>query len=159
VGFNDISEGKHLAKCESIELGLTSTGKEQAKIKFAISDRDDPDHGKWITAFVYFTPAATSRAIEALRAMGWRGTDITEIENLAAMGQLANEVVVAYEEWKGKTSAKVKYINDPNKTQTSVMSDEAKRAFAARIRESMGEPEPVGSFADDLPEWAGGKQE
>lgn len=154
---NDIAEGKHLAVCQAIELGFTSTGKEQAKVKLMISDREDPDHAKWINAFLYFTPNATARALESLRAMGWTGTDITEIEHLAAIGELSKEVeiVVAHEEWKGKTSAKVKYINDPNKPrEAKTMSDDAKKAFAARIKESLAPVESTPSTsADDMPEW------
>lgn len=56
----------------------------------------------------WLTDDAAERTIEALRHLGWKGTDLSNLEGIDA-----NEVELVVDEviWEGKTQTKVKFIN------------------------------------------------
>jgi hypothetical protein len=158
-----ISAGDHLAKCRTLDLGMTSTGKEQAKIQFILCDEEDPFYDRVINGFVYFSDKAMKHALRALRAMGWKGTDIDELPGLAQMGELANVVrlTIEHDEYKGKISHKVKWISDPNGASADrPLDDDKRKDLRDRMRKAIVEieggeaspEEPVqAAFAEDLP--------
>jgi hypothetical protein len=145
-----IAEGRHAAICRSIQLGWTSTGKEQLAVEFQIDGPDDPDAGRSITWFGFFTDKTFDKTVEALRALGWTGPDLTELPALAEAGDLAQvvEIVVGHEEYGGELSARVRWVNKPGagrvKLEKPMSADEA-RMFAARVRARMAGGRPTGA--------------
>ncbi len=160
-----IDAGTYRAKAVSAALGNTSTGKEQLGIEFELMDVDGVA-GPHITYYGYFTDAALEFTVKALRACGWKGTDLTDLAGLTD-----NEVslVIAHEEYEGKVTAKVQWVNAPGglamKSQLDPDAAKMKGRIAAlgttsarQIREPKppksqnSEPPPHGDA--DLPGWA-----
>lgn len=155
-----INIGKYPAICRSIQFGETSTGKEQAAIEFELIG-DHADSGQSITAFLFFTEKTLSRTVESLRHLGWTGDDLSELPALAADGKLGQEVeiVVDHEEYEGKVSAKVKWINRPGGGSIKLekpLDDAGLRTFAARMKASIRSAKPPQRSALPAPAGAGG---
>jgi hypothetical protein len=155
-----ITAGDHLARCHKLELGVTSTGKEQAKITFVLCDENDFDNDRVITGYLYFSDKAMKHAIRSLRAMGWAGDDIDELPALADAKELYNIVrlTIEHDEYKGKVSHKVKWINDPNESADKPLDADKRKALRDRMKaaiaEANGSPGPAPTAtADDMPEW------
>lgn len=138
-----ITEGRYTARAVEWILGTTSTGKEQVAVQLTLLD--PALTGRRLTWYGYFTEGALPVTIKALRAMGWQGTDVSDLHGLDA-----NEVsiVVEHEEYQGKTQVRVKWINEPGNlgVKTPLQGDEAK-SFAARMKASIlaleqGQPKP-----------------
>lgn len=141
-----INIGKYPAICRSIQFGTTSTGKEQVAVEFEIlpfADGPGEFAGQSITAFMFFTEKTLARTVESLRHCGWVGDDLAELPALAADGKLSQEVeiVVDHEEYEGKVSAKVKWVNKPGGGGAikleKPLDDAGLRTFAARMKASI----------------------
>jgi hypothetical protein len=133
------------AKATLWDLGETETGKEQVAVEFMILTPDaDVDRITW---FGFFTEKTFDRTIESLRIMGWTGNDLSDLQGLDT-----NEVdlVIADEEYKGKWTPKVRWVNRAGGFALKApLSGEKKKAFAAQMRDrikafdaSSGEPKP-----------------
>lgn len=159
-----IAIGTHKARAVSCGLGKTSTNKEQVGVEFEILEGENA--GEHITWFGYFTDAALSVTIKALRACGWTGNDLSDIQGLDKEVALA----INHEEYQGKVSARVQWVNEPGglALKTQMPPDEAK-AFAAKMRHIImaidpGAPRKVSHHPAnasppppsdaDMPEWA-----
>lgn len=59
-------------------LGETSTGKEQVAALFKITEEGE-FKGAQLTYYGYFTDGTIENTHKALRAMGWKGTELTEL--------------------------------------------------------------------------------
>lgn len=127
-----------------------------------MTDENDPDYRRTATRFLYFSEKALPFAIKELRALGWTGDDIAELEILAANGELANEVeiVVEHEEYKGKVRDKVKWINSPGEGSGGVekpLSDDRRKSLSDRVRAHLGVASPASTEKfgfnpeDDIP--------
>jgi hypothetical protein len=107
-------------------------GNEQIAIDFEV-----PALGRNLTVFFHFTDAATKYAVEKLRACGWRGDDVTQLEGIDA-----NEVElqVRFEPWQGRMRMKVDVAaGGGGRPQLENQMDErAKRALAARVKQLVG---------------------
>lgn len=90
-----------------VQFGESSTGKPQLVVNFEILE--GPSEGKRIAWFGYFTEKTTQRTVESLRLCGFKGDDLAG----AVVQKLDQEVqiVVAHEEYEGKTTAKVRWVN------------------------------------------------
>lgn len=124
---NLIAKGRHLARVrvspEAVQFGITGEGanaKEQVVVLFDLIDQNDADYGRSISAFLFFTDKTVDRSLESLRHCGWKGDEIAEVGDMAARGELANDVelVVEHEFYQpdngeGKWQAKVRWINTP----------------------------------------------
>lgn len=89
------------------QFGESKNGKQQVAINFEIITGEHA--GRHITWFGYFVPAAATRTIEALRYCGFRGDDLS-----TAPTQKLNQrvqIVVEHDEYQGRKSAKVKWVN------------------------------------------------
>jgi len=142
-----IAEGRHAAICRSIQFGWTSTGKEQIAVEFEIQGPDDEDAGRSITWFAFFTDKTFEKTVEALRTLGWTGSDVAELPGLADVGAVAQvvEIVVAHEQYQGDVNAKVKWVNKPGGSRVKLekpMAADEMRLFAARMRARLAAPRP-----------------
>lgn len=105
-----IQQGKHPARADktSYELGEDQNGKPFAFLSFDIID--GPDKGRTIGGYFYLTDAAKDYSIEKLRNAGasFPGGDIFANDGI---GDSDCQIVVEHEEYNGKTSAKIKFVN------------------------------------------------
>lgn len=127
----EIPNGTYRARGTQGMLGETSTGKEQVAVEFELLEEGFV--GTRIAWFGYFTDKTQARTIETLRNCGWQGTDLTNLE-----GVDANEVslVIEQEEYEGKWSPRVRWVNIPGSglALKSPLSADKAKAFAARMR-------------------------
>ena len=102
-----LPKGTYKARATEAEFGFTNTGTEQVAVVFEVVE-DGEFQGERIAWFGFFTEATAERTIQALRVCGWTGDDLGDLS-----GFDANEVelVVEHEEYQGKTTAKVKWVN------------------------------------------------
>lgn len=126
-----ISEGTYTARAKEAKLGHTSGGAEQVGVLFEITT-EGPFKGHGITWYGYFTEKTIERTIEALRMLGWTGTDIAKLN---VEGGEAN-IVVEHDTYNDKTSAKVQWVNRPGSGGIA-MKDEMKPAAALSFAEKM----------------------
>ncbi len=100
-----ISEGRHDAKAIAMDLGITESNKEYVNIRFELTG-DEKGGINWRG---WLTDKALEYTVKSLRILGWRGNDLSSDD-----GIIGTEVslVIEHEEYKGKVSAKVKYINE-----------------------------------------------
>jgi hypothetical protein len=130
-----LEEGTYRGRASRAKLGKTSTGKEQVAVEFTFVDPP----GRRMTWFGFFTEATFDRTIEALRYCGWTGTDLADFA--AADGLLPPgmdqevELVVEHDEYKGKVSAKIAWVNSGGglALKDALSADQA-RSFAARMK-------------------------
>ncbi len=118
----------------SAKLGKSNTGTEQVGVQLALLDADGVETDYTIGWYGYFTDGTFDRTIESLRNMGWQGDNLAD---LSTVGSKACEIVVDFEEYQGRRSLKVKFINSAGR-RTVAMKNEmdagAAAAFAARMR-------------------------
>jgi hypothetical protein len=111
-------------------LGETGGGNPQIAVEFEILTPDTPE--KVLTWYGHFTEASADRTIESLRHMGWTGNDFEVLEGLDT-----NEVdlVVEEEDFEGKVSTKVQWVNRVGGVaiKTPLAGDKLK-SFAAAMR-------------------------
>ena len=164
-----IPAGRYQAVPTKAELGETSTGKEQVGVEFEITTAGEHT-GHRVVWFGFFTEKTTERTIESLRVCGWTGTDITDLTSVGQASPVV-ELVIDHEEYNGKVTAKVQWVNRAGGLQMKTQLAPAKKAvFAQRMRgaiaavdhglkqggfsppqprSSHGEPPPHGD--DDIP--------
>lgn len=119
--------GTYLANATAIDFGFSSKGTEQLGISFRL------ENGRFISAYLYFSEAAADRSIETLRTLGWTGDDLSTL----TVEDLPNQVslVIEPEEYNGKWTSKVKWINRAGGlNMADPMDERRKREFAARMR-------------------------
>jgi hypothetical protein len=117
---NLISKGRHRAMVrvseDAIQVSADVPNKSDfVAVCFDLCDPQDPYNGWSITWFGFLTDKTLDRTVEGLRYCGWEGDEIGALPELAANGQLSQEVelVIDHEEWEGKWRAKVKWVNRP----------------------------------------------
>jgi hypothetical protein len=119
------------AKATEWALGESSSGKEQVVVSFHVLTPDAQEQR--LTWYGYFTEKTADRTLESLRHCGWTGDDLTDLTGLDA-----NEVqlVVEDEEYEGKVTAKVQWVNKAGglALKAPLAPDKAK-AFAASMRD------------------------
>lgn len=118
----------------SAKLGYSNNGTEQVGVQIALLDADGVETDYTIGWYGYFTDGTFERTIESLRNMGWQGDDLRD---LSTVGSKACEIVVDFEEYQGRRSLKVKFINSAGRRTVAMkneMDASAVAAFAARMR-------------------------
>lgn len=129
-----IDEGTYNARALRAALGMTKTGKEQLAVEWGLLDGS----GRKITSYHYFSERAIDISMDQLRTAGFRGTDISDLSSLHhSEGNPTPEceIVVVHEEYNGKVSAKVRFVNSNGGLALSEPLDDAKaKAFAARMK-------------------------
>jgi len=112
------------------QFGHSAKGTEQVGVQYRISEGEHV--GVVLTWYGFFnTDANTERALRTLRTSGWRGDDLL---TLGGLGETAVTVVVEEEEYQGRISSKIKWVNAPGVAMKNGFDDGAKRVFAARLR-------------------------
>lgn len=103
-----IDPGTYTAHAVKHALTETKNGSSEFAIEFEI-DEDGPYIGWHITKFFSFATEKLEKAtFEALEACGWdRETDLNSIPELPTQVR----IVVEHEEYQGKVSARVRYVN------------------------------------------------
>lgn len=110
--MTEFVEGWNHGNACAAALGYTEGGTPYVAVLLRVNDGDnEPNAGRTITTYLYLTDAAGPNTAEALRLMGFRGSDVSvlapqdaDIEKL-----LPREVSfpINYEEHNGKRSPKV----------------------------------------------------
>ena len=128
-----IPAGNYTAKATgSFDFGTAAQGTEQVAVEVEILEGEHS--GNFMTWFGYFTERTSERTVESLRLLGWQGEDITKLEGL---GSRRVSIVVEHEEYQGKTSAKIQWVNRLGGLGVKLkapMDDAAKRKFSARMK-------------------------
>lgn len=143
--------GYHLAKCVEWALTETKKGDPQVFLKFKALDGTEPP-----AYFGGFGERSLPFTLKALRACGWTGSDVTEIEHANA-GLDRNEVSlkVEHETYEGVERAKVSFVNAPGQALKPL--DPAKKAsFAQQMKAQIlaleqGQPRPAAAKAPSGP--------
>jgi hypothetical protein len=125
-----LENGNYRARAIQGVLSETKGGKEQVAVEFELLDEGFV--GQKITWYGYFTEKTWERTIKSLRACGWYGDDISQLDGLSA-----NEVslVVEREEYEGKVRAKVQWVNSlDGGIAVAPMAPERAKRFAQTMR-------------------------
>lgn len=112
------------------ELGVSNNGTEQVGVSFRITQGEHL--GTTLTWYGFFnTDENAQRAIKSLRACGWAGDDLSNLQGIDT-----NEVniVVEIDEYEGQQRNKVAWVNGAGVAMKNVMNDAQKKAFAARMK-------------------------
>lgn len=121
--------------------GESEKGNTQLGVTFEVVDHEQYN-GSAITAMLHFTDATAERSIESLMHMGWDGEELSDLAGLDEEGcakLLPNvvQLVCEPEEYEGKWTLKVKWINRPGAGRFAFkkpLEREDLRAFSAQMR-------------------------
>lgn len=156
-----MENGTYKAKPLGAVLGETGTGKEQVGIEFEVvlgEDETGVQVGR-ITYYGTFTDRAMEITLKALRTSGWKGDDLADLSSVGGPDAPEVSLVIENEEYKGKWSSKVKWVNAPGglAMKNPITGDKAK-AFAAKMRgqvlahnKAAGVPKPAAPRQPVLP--------
>jgi hypothetical protein len=117
-----VHRGRGIAGTE--QYGTTSNGNDQIVV-----DLDLFDIGEKVSTFLVFSDAAAPYSMERLRALGWAGTDLT---NLTGIDKSEVQVEVKYEMYQGEEKMKVQILTGGGVVLKNKLDDKGKKAFAAR---------------------------
>ena len=147
-----LTAGTHEVEVRSVALGTTGSGKEQIGIEFA------NEAGDSITWYGYFhTDGAYKYTCKILLLLGWDPvTHRWAMEKLVDEGAINGakaSIEVEDEEYQGKTTAKVKWINLPGSSgmRNKMDKTDAER-FAERLRRRYMGDAPKIKTADEFRE-------
>lgn len=128
--MSNLVNGTYKVRGVSAELGYTSKGNEQVGVLLQILS--EGFENETITWFGSFSEAAQDRTLEALRHLGWSSDDLFD---LSGIGSKEAYAVLEEEEFQGKVSMKVKWINAAGGLAMKAPMNEAQaRAFSARMK-------------------------
>jgi hypothetical protein len=130
----NVPEGTYRARGVpgSVQLGTTDNGNPQIAGSFEILD--EPHAGKTVSWYGYFTEKTQKRTMESLRLAGWSNDDL---DNIEGFGDAEVDIVVEHNEWQGKVSARVAWVNrlgSSGLALKSPMSADQRKAFAAKMK-------------------------
>jgi hypothetical protein len=149
ININTLN-GRYRAVAVDGGLGETSGGKEQVAALFKLTDEGETK-GVQLTWYGYFTDGTVDSTIKALRAMGWKGNDLSELLDFKKAIPTPEECELVIEpepqtdsqqnpifEEDGvtqKVRARVRWVNPVGKVgiKTALTPDKA-AAFAARMK-------------------------
>jgi hypothetical protein len=149
-----IEEGTYRARPLRGQLGMTGTGKEQVGVEWLLLDGTN----RRIWSYHFFSSdKAIEISMEALRNAGFRGNDLSDLSSLTHFDDQPTpecELVIQHEEYNGRTSAKVKFVNSGGGMgMSNPLDGNQARAFAARMRGAIAAFDQArGSGAARLPQ-------
>jgi hypothetical protein len=133
-----VAPGEYTAKATNWAFGQTKNQKVQFGVDFLITQKG-PYLNWHLTKYFYFEGGAFDNTIKALRAMGWTGDAIEELNKMG--GELdKNEVriVVDHESYEGKISARIQWVNEAGGVRMAApMSDQDVLAFSADMKKKI----------------------
>ncbi len=127
--MSEIKAGTYEAKITDYAITKTKKGAPMAMIRFSFNENQS------ITWYGTFSSEKSSEiTCEALAVCGWTTNNPADLAKGAGSGVLdenkAISIVLASEEWEGKTTMKVKYINQAG---GSGFRDKMSQAEAAQL--------------------------
>lgn len=90
--------------------------------------------GERVIWFGFLTDKTTERTIQSLRYAGWKGTDLTDLSDLAKNDTPVVELVVEHETYKDKTRAKVQWVNPAGGRAGKALPADQAKALSAKMR-------------------------
>lgn len=108
----------------SEQHGTTSNGHDQIVIGLDLFEL-----GEKLSTFLVFTDKSASFAIDRLRALGWKGTDLCDLRGIDSADV---DVEVRYEMYQGQEKMKVEIRTSGGVVLKDKLDDKGKRAFAAK---------------------------
>jgi len=138
-------EAIYEARCVAIGIETTMKGDDYISADFEVVDGNGEAYTvEWRG---WLTEKTERKTMEALRLLGWQGDDI--YNDLAAEGCLRNKVQldVRHEEYKGKTTARVAFINGPD--PDPVATEKKREERRERMRRLAGTVKPIPAEDDD----------
>jgi hypothetical protein len=125
-----IPEATYPARAVEYEFGTSDNGTEQIGVSFRITQGDYA--GRVLTWYGFFnTPENAQRAIKSLRACGWKGDDLATLTGLTENDV---NIVVEVDDYQGKVTNKVAWVNGAGVAMKNVMTEQQKKALAARMK-------------------------
>ena len=124
--------GTYRAKLLDKQLCEAKTGTSQIALSFEVVE--GPHAGEHITDFASLTDKALKYTIEKLRATGWRGVDLTQLESA---GSAECYIVVQSEEYQGQQRLRVRFVNALDRAGPAMpgsMDAAKQKALAAKLR-------------------------
>ena len=149
----EVRPGRYVGRAISAGLGTTSGGTEQMGVEFEFLD--DPNVSLWW--YGYFSEKSLPWTVKTMRALGWSGDDLAEVEGdrervVKLFPREVQLVVVSEPERQydaagdlvdtGRMRSKIRYVNEIGAMRglARPMSAETRRSFAeamrARIRDA-----------------------
>ena len=126
-----IAIGKYNVKATDAQLGTTDKGTDYIGIDFQILDEGE-FFGHHITYYGYFSEKAFKWTLKAMRAAGFEGLDMNDLSSII---DSECNIEVEHDEWEGKVSAKVKWVNaSGGVAMQNKMDDNQRSSFAKRMR-------------------------
>lgn len=112
----------------SEQYGQTSNHNDQI-----VLDLDLLDIGEKVSTFLVFSDKAAEYSIDRLRACGWSGDDLGNLDGIDANEV---EVEVKYETYQGELKMKVQIVTGGGRVKLKdQLDDKGKKAFAAKYRD------------------------
>lgn len=115
------------------QFGETKAGAPQVAITFAILD--GPHAGRRAPWFGSFSADAIKRTIESLRYCGFKGEELADLLTQKINQEVS--ITVEHNEWQGKVTAKVAWVNAAGGGGLKLakpLAKDALRLFSAKMR-------------------------
>jgi len=125
--------------------GFSDTKAGSDQLFMNIENEDNPDNR--IIAFLALTDAAIKWTISKLRAAGYRGYHFGDLADGKLLRGNRISYTVKHEEYDGKTSAKVGWINNPE--DSAIKRSETAKANSARFDDQLKAMPPTPEPEDD----------
>ncbi len=135
--------GKAIAGSE--QYGQTSNGNDQV-----VLDLELIDIGEKVSTFLVFSDKSAPYSVERLRALGWRGNDLSD---LSGIDENEVDVGVAYEDYQGEQKMKVQILTGGGVVLKNKLDDKGKRAFAAKYADLAKATAPKAAAAANGPKF------
>lgn len=110
----------------SEQYGMTSGGHDQIAADFEL-----PDIGEQVSVFFFFSEKAAPYSIKKLRAAGWKGNDLA---NLEGFGDQECTIRISYEMYQGEQKMKTEVVVNGTVTLANALDDKGKKAFGAKFK-------------------------
>lgn len=124
--------GTYRAVAREWDFGFVNNDPDRPQVGVLFELLDGDFQGRTVQWYGFFTPKTEERTLESLRHCGWSSADIIALDG---MGSTEVSLVIAAEEYDGKWSNKVQWVNKPARVyMKNAMDANAKQAFAARMR-------------------------
>lgn len=135
-----MQKATYRARAIGAGFGTSSKGNTQIAIQCEVVEHDLA--GETIAWLGHFTEKTADRTIESLQHFGWKGDDLSELEDLdadraATLLPEIVEIVVDPEQYEGEWQLKVKWVNRPGAGRFSFkepLTGAGLKAFAAQMK-------------------------
>jgi len=127
----------------SEQYGNTEKGTPQIGIDLEIIGGEL--EGATATTVLYFSEAAQQYSIARLRALGWAGDDLANLDGIDSAEAIA---LVKYETWEGEERMRIEIMTGGGGMKfKTTMNDQQKRMFAASMKPIAAASKPKGAPA------------